>query len=65
LEAFNVFPHGLSLGQGSFRAAMIFKDKRESEVLPIWLDTAQANILIASSQVNSREFSPHRGTLKF
>jgi bifunctional DNase/RNase len=64
LDRFNIFPHGLSLGQGTFRPAMIFKNKQETEVLPVWLDSYEANVLLTSSQIDPRESSPHKASLK-
>ena len=64
METFNITPHGLSLGQGTFKSAMIFKDKKEVEVLPIWLGSNEANILVQGAQLNPREGSVHAATLK-
>jgi bifunctional DNase/RNase len=47
---FEVFPHGISIGPSKYRPAMIFKDKKEKEVLPVWLDTVDASLLLASAQ---------------
>lgn len=57
--------HGLSLGQGNFRPAMIFKDKSEREVLPVWLDPMEANLLLAEANTShARHNSAHRASLK-
>lgn len=64
MKRFSVFPHGLSLGQGSFRPAIIFKDKTETEILPVWLDPVEANILIQASQQQPRDSSAHKASLK-
>jgi bifunctional DNase/RNase len=59
-----IFPHGLSLGQGSFRPAMIFKDKSEREILPVWLDPLEANLLLATTQSGVRNGSTHSASMK-
>ena len=65
MTKFNVFLHGLSLGQGNFRPAMIFKDKSEREVLPVWLDPLEANLLLAEANTSHvRQTSTHRASLK-
>src|SRR5260221_627546 len=64
MKRFSVFPHGLSLGQGSFRPAIIFKDKAEQEILPIWLDPVEANLLLAATQQQIKDASAHKASLK-
>lgn len=64
MDSINIFPHGLSLGQGTFRPAMIFKDKQQSEVLPVWLNNYESNILLSSAQSSVGESTPHKASLK-
>jgi bifunctional DNase/RNase len=59
-----IYPHGLAFGSARFRPAMIFKNKTESEVLPVWLDPVDASLLLAGSQVETRATGAHRASLK-
>jgi bifunctional DNase/RNase len=43
---------------------MIFKDKSEHEVLPVWLDPLEASRILTTAQVNPGESSPHLASLK-
>jgi bifunctional DNase/RNase len=43
---------------------MIFKDKKELEVLPIWLGGLEASSIIQASQLNPRDSSIHGASLK-
>jgi len=43
---------------------MIFKDEEEREVLPIWLDTLEANLLLAQTQSKDTSTTAHKATFK-
>ncbi|MEQ1663983.1 MAG: hypothetical protein ABL927_01250 [Bdellovibrionales bacterium] len=64
-----VFPFGIAMGVGQSRPVMIFKDKSERRVLPVWLSPVDAGIAVV--QGNSpytttarAEGSPHELSLK-
>lgn len=63
-ERIQVFPHGLSLGGDKFRPSLIFKDKTERYVLPIWLDELNTKFLMAQSDAQVNPISPFTGTVK-
>src|SRR5258708_1746869 len=43
---------------------MIFKDKQQTEVLPVWLNNYESNILLSSTQVALGDSTPHKASLK-
>lgn len=64
ISKISVFPHGVALGPARFRPAMIFKDERQLETLPVWLDPVDASLLLAGSQVEVRATGAHKASLK-
>lgn len=61
---FQIYPHGLTIGPSEIKPAMIFKNAKETSVLPVWLDPLDAGILISESQRDMRSSHPHLPTLK-
>lgn len=55
-----VFPYGITLSSPHTRPVLIFKDKEQREVLPVWLTQVEAGLAILDSQVNLPPASPHR-----
>ncbi len=53
-----MFPFGVAVGASQTRMVMIFKDKAEKRVLPIWLSPMDAGIAVTQSATN-KEGSPH------
>src|SRR6185312_11678234 len=53
-----MFPFGVALGAGQMRPVMIFKDKAERRVLPVWLSPMDAGIAVTQSATEV-EGSPH------
>lgn len=46
-EWIEVFPFGVAMGANNLRPVMIFKDKAEKRVLPVWLSHMDAGIAIS------------------
>lgn len=57
-EWIEVFPFGVTMGPGQIRPVMIFKDKTETRVLPVWLSPMDAGIAVTQSATRL-EGSPH------
>ncbi len=53
-----MFPFGVALGASQMRPVMIFKDKAEKRVLPVWLSPMDAGIAVTQSATQI-EGSPH------
>jgi hypothetical protein len=51
-EWIEMFPFGIAMAANNTRPVMIFKDKAEKRVLPVWLSPMDAGIAVA--QANSR-----------
>jgi bifunctional DNase/RNase len=64
INKITLYPHGLAFGSARFRPAMIFKDKKETEVLPVWLDPVDAGLILAGSHVETRATGAHKASLK-
>jgi bifunctional DNase/RNase len=48
-EWIEMFPFGVAMGANQLRPVMIFKDKDERRVLPVWLSHMDAGIAVAQS----------------
>lgn len=59
-----MFPYGLAFAPGSTRPVMIFKDKSEKQVLPVWLSQLDAGIAVSQSGGAKTDSSPHHLTWK-
>ena len=59
-----VFPYGVTFSADQVRPVMIFKDKREKKVLPVWLSPLDAGIAISQQDIMAPPSSPHNLTLK-
>ena len=53
-----MFPFGVAIGASQTRMVMIFKDKAERRVLPIWLSPMDAGIAVTQSSTDL-DGSPH------
>lgn len=51
-EWIEMFPFGVAMGANQVRPVMIFKDKGEKRVLPVWLSHMDAGIAVAQSAVS-------------
>lgn len=63
-EWVEMFPFGIALGVGQPRPVMIFKDKLERRVLPVWLSPMDAGIAVSQGGTTyagspMQEGSPH------
>ncbi len=64
-EWIEMFPFGVAMGANQMRPVMIFKDKEERRVLPVWLSHMDAGIAVAQSSPGSHQVttsvsgSPH------
>ncbi|MCC6277410.1 MAG: bifunctional nuclease family protein [Oligoflexia bacterium] len=63
-ERIRIFPNGLSLGGAKFRPSLIFKDKTERYVLPLWLDRSGVTLLLSQSDGKANSVHPYGGVLK-
>lgn len=68
-EWIEMFPFGIALGVGQPRPVMIFKDKLEKRVLPVWLSPMDAGISVAQGNSpygssSTQEGSPHEISYK-
>lgn len=68
-EWIEVFPFGIVMGANNMRPVMVFKDKQEKRVLPVWLSPMDAGIAVAQSNstyrtpgADSNMGSPHEIT---
>lgn len=48
-EWVEMFPFGVAMGANNIRPVMIFKDKNEKRVLPVWLSPMDAGIAVTQS----------------
>lgn len=56
-----IFPYGLALSPGEPRPTMLFKDKSEQRVLPVWLSPMDAGISIHQNSVDmGKSSSPYK-----
>ena len=64
-EWIEIFPYGVTIGADESRPVMIFKDKSEKHVLPVWITGQEAQIAMA--QVSGRRIlnSPHELTFRY
>lgn len=51
-EWIEMFPFGVAMGANQTRPVMIFKDKGERRVLPVWLTHMDAGIAVAQSDIS-------------
>lgn len=51
-EWIEMFPFGVAMGANRTRPVMIFKDKNEKRVLPVWLSHMDAGIAVAQSAIS-------------
>jgi len=63
-EWIEMFPFGVAMGAAGTRPVMIFKDKTENRVLPVWLSQLDAGIAVTQghspySTAYQAEGSPH------
>src|SRR4051812_26510776 len=54
-EWIEVFPFGVAIGANNVRPVMIFKDKAEKRVLPVWMSPLDAGIAVSQD----KSPSPH------
>jgi bifunctional DNase/RNase len=59
-----MFPYGLAIAADASRPVMIFKDKSEEKVLPVWLSPLDAGIAVSQSGGAVTDASPHNLTWK-
>ncbi len=57
-----MFPFGVALGASQMRPVMIFKDKAEKRVLPVWLSPMDAGIAVGRSRHGASGTVDHRAT---
>lgn len=63
-EWIEVFPYGLVVSPEQTRPVMIFKDKTEKRVLPVWMSPVDAGVAVSQSGGRETDASPHRLTTK-
>lgn len=63
-EWIEMFPYGMAVSPGNSRPVMIFKDKSEQKVLPVWLNHLEAGIAVQQSGGAKTDSSPHNLTWK-
>ena len=63
-EWIEMFPYGLAMGASGTRPVMIFKDKNEEKVLPVWLSPLDSAIAVSQSGGSITDSSPHNLTQK-
>lgn len=63
-EWIEMFPYGLAVGANGSRPVMIFKDKNEEKVLPVWLSPLDSAIAVSQSGGSITDSSPHNLTRK-
>ena len=59
-----VVPYGLVVSPGQTRPVMVFKDKTEKHVLPVWMSPADASVAMSQSGAQLTDASPHRIAMK-
>ncbi len=59
-----VFPYGLVVNPEQTRPVMIFKDKSERRVLPVWMSPVDAGVAVSQSGGQDTDANPHRLTSK-
>ena len=62
-ELIEIFPYGVTMSLDGSRPVMIFKDKSEKYILPVWLNQIEANIAINQGQLGDGQKSPHEAAL--
>lgn len=62
-EWIEMFPFGVAIGASQSRPVMIFKDKSEKRVLPVWLSPIDAGIAVSQNGVVESS-SPHELSAK-
>lgn len=62
-EWIEIFPYGVTIGADESRPVLIFKDKTEKQVLPVWINPQEAHI--AMTQVAGRRITQSPHTLAF
>ncbi|MCB0342409.1 MAG: bifunctional nuclease family protein [Pseudobdellovibrionaceae bacterium] len=63
-EWIEMFPYGVAVGPDQVRPVMIFKDKTERRVLPVWMSPVDAGIAMSQSAITGTDASPHNLTQK-
>ena len=58
-ELIEIFPYGVTIGLDQNRPVLVFKDKSERHVLPVWLSPLDAGIAMALSGDSEVSASPH------
>ncbi len=58
-EWLQIFPYGVTIGLDQSRPVLVFKDKSEKHVLPVWLNSLDAGIAMAVSGDSRNLESPH------
>lgn len=61
-EWIEMFPYGLVVSPEQTRPVMIFKDKQQARVLPVWLSPVDAGVAVSQSGGQQTDASPHRLT---
>lgn len=64
INLIQVFPVGISVSNTPERPVLIFKDKSEKHVLPVWLDHVDAGLVMADSSQKTRQSGVHHAVLK-
>lgn len=61
-EWIEVFPFGVAMGANHVRPVMIFKDKEEKRVLPVWLTPMDAGIAVTQGHTSYGQGRPGDGS---
>lgn len=63
-EWLEIFPYGMSVSPDGSRPILIFKDKSEKQVLPVWLSPLDAGLAIQVSPNSRMSHTPHELSYK-
>lgn len=58
-EWIELFPHGISVGSSLGRPVLILKDHSALDVLPVWMNSLDAGVVLADLANGSSGASPH------
>ena len=63
-EWLEIFPYGMSVSPDGSRPILIFKDKSEKQVLPVWLSPLDAGLAMQTSPNSKLTHTPHELSYK-
>lgn len=63
-EWLEIFPYGMSMTPDGSRPILIFKDKSEKQVLPVWLSPLDAGLAMQTSPNSKLTHTPHELSYK-